>query len=132
MKRFAVAVTLGVLFLSACSKSTAPGDSTTTASCEPSGTAIKLTAANSAFDKKCLAVQAGSGFTVEVSNSDSEAHDFSILSKKGGAVLFNGQTQLVNGNATVTYNVEAQTAGSYYFVCDLHPDDMNGTFLVKA
>ena len=131
MRKVAVAITLGVLLLSACSKSTAPGGSTA-ASCEPSGTALKLKAANSAFDQKCLAVQAGTGFTVELTNSDSFPHDFSILSKKGGAVLFNGQTEIVNANATITYNVESQTAGTYYFLCDLHPDEMNGTFIVKA
>ena len=43
--------------------------------------------------------------------------------------LFTGD--LITGPKTVTYHVSALPAGSYFFRCDAHPQQMTGTLVVS-
>ena len=52
----------------------------------------------------------------------------SILSSNGQS-LFKGQ--IIIGSKSVTYRVGALRPGTYEFKCDVHPDSMQGTFVVK-
>src|SRR5207249_4322446 len=49
------------------------------ATCQPSGTTIKVTAKNTAFDTNCLAAPAGKGFTVDFTNDDAVPHNVEIF-----------------------------------------------------
>jgi plastocyanin len=104
----------------------------TEAPCQPSGTDLKITAANIAFDVDCLAAPADQAFTIDFTNNDSGTpHNVDILDQAGGTHLggATGPTDTVTGPASVTYNVDPLKSGIYYFQCDIHPN-MSGTFVV--
>lgn len=132
MKRTMFGLLIGCVALAGCSSkggdTNAGGGSTAT--CSASGDTISLTSKDTAFDKNCLAAKADTAFTVELQNKDDFPHDLSILDKAGGTRKFDGQSQLANANAKVSYSVPAQPAGTYYFQCDIHPN-MNGKFIVS-
>ena len=95
--------------------------------CAPAGTTLKITAANVAFDKSCLAVTANIPFKIVFTNKDAGIpHNVSIYD--GTTTLFS-KTPLA-GPDVVTYDVGALQAGTYKFQCDVHPTTMFGTFIV--
>jgi hypothetical protein len=98
--------------------------------CEPSGTALKVTAMNSVFDSECLAGPAGKPFTIVFDNMDAGIpHNVAIYTDESAATeLFVGE--VFSGPDKVTYEVPAIEAGSNFFRCDVHPTTMTGTFVV--
>lgn len=103
--------------------------------CTPSGTTLQLTAENDKFDKDCLAAPADTPFTIEFTNKDEArgddpffTHNVSIESGTGVRTFFAGE--IVRGPKTVKYQVDPLPAGTYGFECDVHPQRMNGTFVV--
>ena len=104
------------------------------AQCKPSGSTIKVVASGIAFDTNCLAAPAGKAFTIDFDNKDAGTqHNVEVYDTQGGKRLFGatGPTDTVTGPATTTYRVTPQKPGTYYFQCDVHPTQMNGTFYVK-
>jgi plastocyanin len=86
---------------------------------------IAVSANNLKFDKATLTAPAGRAFTIEFVNKEAIPHNIAIYidrSKKDR--LFKGADVL---KATVVYRVRALTAGSYFFECTIHPDQMFGT-----
>jgi len=133
MKKFATLVVAGTMVFAACSSGgeDSGGDvNDVVKTCAPTDGALALIAKDIKFDKDCLAVKAETAFTIELQNGDSDQHNVSIFTSKGGSSLFKG-TEFADGGKTVTYEVGALDAGSYYFHCDIHPE-MNGTFVVAA
>lgn len=101
-----------------------------TASCSPSGTAVSVSAKDTAFDQDCLAAPAGQPFTIALKNDDSQPHNVAILEGHSGTeVVFRGE--IFSGPKTTTYNVPALKAGTYVFHCEVHQDQMKGTFVVS-
>ena len=101
------------------------------ADCAPSGTSLALTAENHAFDKDCLAVRAGEAFTIRFDNRDSDRHNVAILpSHTSTETLFQGD--IMPGPKNTVYAVPNLKAGTYHFHCEIHPNLMNGTFIVAA
>ena len=101
------------------------------AACSPKGTSLKVTAKSLSFDTKCLAAPANTPFTLAFTNSDGGVqHNVAIYTNSSGTTnLFRGS--IVTGPKTATYHVPALKPGTYYFRCDIHPTQMNGTFAVK-
>jgi LPXTG-motif cell wall-anchored protein len=101
------------------------------APCSPSGTSLALTAENHAFDKDCLAVRAGEAFTIRFENRDNDRHNVAVLpSHTSTETLFQGD--IVAGPKSTVYAVPNMKAGTYHFHCEIHPNLMNGTFIVAA
>jgi plastocyanin len=101
------------------------------AMCSPSGTSLALTAENHAFDKDCLAVTAGEAFTIRFENRDADRHNVAILpSHTSTETLFSGD--IVPGPKNTVYAVPNMKAGTYHFHCEVHPNLMQGTFIVAA
>jgi LPXTG-motif cell wall-anchored protein len=101
------------------------------APCSPSGTSLALTAENHAFDKDCLAVRAGEAFTIRFENRDNDRHNVAILpSHTSTETLFQGD--ILAGPKSTVYAVPNMKAGTYHFHCEIHPNLMNGTFVVAA
>ena len=97
------------------------------APCSPSGTTLQITAQHTKFDKDCLAAPANQDFTIELNNKDAgTSHDIWI--QQGIKTVLAGDA--VTGPATTTYKVKALSAGTYVFVCSIHPMVMKGTFVV--
>jgi plastocyanin len=99
--------------------------------CSPAGTSLALTAEGHKFDKDCLAVPAGESFTIRFDNKDGDRHNVAILpSHTATTTLFEGD--ILPGPKSLTYNVPALKAGTYHFHCEVHPNLMNGVFIVGS
>ncbi|MGI8426999.1 MAG: cupredoxin domain-containing protein [Actinomycetota bacterium] len=102
------------------------------APCEPSGNSLSLSAENLKFDKSCLGVPADQAFTVAFNNKEAVPHNFEILKSHGSSkVIFPAQQPPLTGPGDITYQVPALKAGTFHFHCSIHPDTMQGVFVVK-
>lgn len=100
------------------------------AGCLPSGAALSIVAKDTAFDKACLAAPAGQSFTIAFKSDDALPHNIAVLEGHSSTkVLFRGE--IFPGPKTTTYDVPALKAGTYAFHCEVHPDQMKGTFVVS-
>lgn len=99
-----------------------------TASAAPIGATLHIAAQNIQFDTDHLAAPAGQGWVLEFANNDAGIpHNVEILDADGASV-FKGQ--IVTGPTTVSYQIPALAAGTYRFLCDVHPT-MTGTLTVQ-
>ena len=96
-----------------------------------SGEVIKLSAKDIKFDQTSLTATAGQPFTIQFTNEDTVPHNVAIFegTDATGKNVFRGS--ILPGGQSVTYDVPALAAGSYYFHCDVHPTQMFGTLTVK-
>ncbi len=94
-----------------------------------SGTNVNLVAENVAFDQTAITVPANTTFTVSFDDRDSGIpHNVAI--HKGsptGEAVFTGD--IVTGPAQTVYTIGGLNAGTYAFVCTVHPN-MTGTLTV--
>ena len=91
---------------------------------------LKLTAAGIAYDTDTLEVPANTPFKIEFTNNDAGIpHNVAIHEgSPTGPVVWTGD--IFNGVETRTYDVPALPAGTYGFVCTVHPN-MTGTLTAK-
>ncbi len=96
-------------------------------SAAPIGLTLRIAAQNIQFDTDHLSAPAGHGWSLEFDNNDPGVpHNVEILDASGASV-FKGQ--IVMGPTKVTYVIPALAAGTYRFLCDVHPT-MTGTLTV--
>jgi len=94
-------------------------------------TQIDVVAQGFAFDKKTIEVTAGQPFTIKLDNKDSAVHNLHIYTQKGGTSVAVTDPQAVSSGSTGTLTTTITQPGTYYFQCDFHPEQMNGTLTVK-
>jgi mono/diheme cytochrome c family protein/plastocyanin len=116
------------------SGNTAGGSSSPGASAGPlpSGATIdQLTAQNVAYDVHELSAPANQAFGIDFKQMDSGVGGHNVQIKDaGGTVVFDGQ--VLNDAGEVTYQVPALAAGTYTYICKIHPiPAMTGTLTVK-
>ena len=90
--------------------------------------AVPEIAANNAqsFDTQQLIVPANRPFELVFANNDEGVpHNVEIAESQQRATKFL-EGEIIDGVATITYQVPALTEGNYYFLCAVHPN-MNGT-----
>jgi len=88
------------------------------------GQTVELSAKGVAFSTNALQAPAGAPFTLHFDNQDASIpHNVEIKDGSGGSV-FKGD--IFPGVAAKDYQVPALQAGTYSFVCDVHPN-MTGT-----
>ncbi len=82
------------------------------------------------FDTTTLIVPAGRPFELVFDNKQAGVpHNVRIDdSPAQTTIIFNGER--ITGPDTITYDVPAITAGTYYFLCEVHPN-MNGTLVAQ-
>ena len=132
MKR--LSLTLGLVslaaVLAACSgASAAPVSSPASTSVpagDPSGTAVTVVAKDIKFVQTNVSVKAGQAFDIAFDNQDGAPHNIA-LTDASGASVFKGD---IVSSKQVTYKVGALAAGTYGFLCEVHPD-MKGTITVQ-
>ena len=92
----------------------------------PSGPAadVRLQAKDLKFLESGFTGPADKPFTIEFANEDNGTPHNVELRDGGGTVVFRGD--VFNGVETRVYDVPAQPAGAYTFLCTVHPT-MNGT-----
>jgi plastocyanin len=99
------------------------------AAAAPTGTVVPVAAKDLAYNTSALAAPADEPFTIRFANNDDGLpHDVQIKDASG-ATVFAGD--LVTGPATVDYQVPALKAGTYTFLCSIHPT-MTGTLTVGS
>ena len=91
---------------------------------------LKLTAQNIAYDTDSLEVPANTPFRIEFTNNDAGIpHNVAVHEgSPTGPAFWTGE--IFNGVETRTYDVPALPAGTYGFVCSVHPN-MTGTLTAK-
>jgi plastocyanin len=101
---------------------------------DPTGSAVTvgatahISAQNILFDTDHLEAPAGQGWVLVFANNDAGVpHNVEILDPAGASV-FRGE--VVTGPTTVSYQIPALPAGTYKFLCDVHPT-MTGTLTVS-
>ncbi len=111
--------------------SAAPASSGPSAAPSPSGASgstLNLLAAGIQFDQAALSAPANTPFVIDFTNNDAGIqHNVAIKSASGDQV-FTGD--FVTGAGSTAYDVPALPAGTYTFMCTLHPN-MTGTLTVK-
>ena len=106
-----------------------PAPSASTGGSGSAGDTIQLSAQGIQFSTKQLQIPAGKAFTITFQNNDSGiSHNVDILDANN-ASIFKGA--IFPGVASQTYQVPALKAGTYGFICDVHPNIMTGTLAVK-
>ena len=96
------------------------GAASPAASPAPGGSTVTVTAANIAFDPTELQVPADTPFTLEFVNNDASVpHDVAIRDQ-GGTEVF--KTDTFPGVETRSYDAPGLAAGSYTWVCTVHPN----------
>jgi plastocyanin len=94
--------------------------------------AIDLTAQGIAFQPTQLTAQGGGQITIHFDNKDAGTpHNVAVFkgSDATAPVLFRGD--IITGPATKDETFPAPPPGSYFFHCDVHPQQMTGTLVVK-
>ena len=94
----------------------------------PNGATLHIAAQNIEFDTNHLDATAGQAFTLEFDNNDPGIPHNVEIKDASGASRFKGQ--IVTGPMRVSYQIPGLEAGTYMFVCDVHPN-MTGTLTVK-
>jgi mono/diheme cytochrome c family protein len=97
----------------------------------PDAPTVDLVALNFEFDKKALEVKADSPFAINLDNQDAAGTKHNVkLQKSDGSVILDPPT--IDGGQKTTYTYDALPAGTYTFICVVHPiPGMTGTLTVK-
>ncbi len=90
---------------------------------------VEVTAEEMAFSTDTITAPAGEDFTISFTNNDTVPHNLSVYTEEGGEVIVQGE--ILNQGESEEIDVSALEAGTYYFVCDLHPE-MNGQLVVEG
>jgi cytochrome c oxidase subunit 2 len=97
----------------------------------PSGgaaTTLELSAINVAFSASTLEAPAGQPFAIHFVNNDASVPHNVEIKDTSGTSVFKGD--LITGPSEITYSVPELAAGTYTFVCTVHPN-MTGTLTVQ-
>jgi len=98
----------------------------------PSGSPVlNVTASGIAYNTHALEVAADTPFAIEFKNEDPPGvlHDIDIRASDGEVLA---DQQVIDGGASATYSYQGLSAGSYTFICSIHPiPAMTGILTVK-
>jgi mono/diheme cytochrome c family protein/plastocyanin len=95
------------------------------ASVDPNAPVVEISASSSsAFDQSTVTAPADQAFVIHFANNENSVPHNVEVKDGGGASLARGD--IITGVAEADYSVPALAAGSYSFVCSVHPN-MTGT-----
>lgn len=92
---------------------------------------LSISANNQSFSTDTLTAPAGATVHLEFNNEEAVGHNVSLYESSARAQIFFVGEVFV-GPATETYTFDAPPEpGEYFFVCDVHPETMTGTFIAE-
>ena len=126
MKRLFLGLGLVALAVvaTACSGATAAPASEAPAA--PAGDATVIVAKDIKFQTPAVTVAAGEPLAIVLDNQEAAPHNIAIKDASG-AEVFKGE---IVSSTKVTYADPALAAGTYSFLCEVHPD-MTGTITAQ-
>ena len=90
-------------------------------------------ATDNKFDKATLEAPPNTAVTITFTNTGKAKHNLHVLDKVSGKTLADGaEGKFIDGGQSEKLSFKTPAAGTYYFQCDLHPDQMSGAFTVKG
>ena len=99
--------------------------------CSANGSDLSLVAHNISWNAFCLAVPAGTPFTLHITNQDNGIeHNFSIYDSFFEKKQYFTSPR-ITGVASETLTGPPLPPGHYYFQCDVHGPAMSGAFIVQ-
>ena len=105
------------------------------ASIDPNAPVVTVTApsgaATSGFDPTSLQATANKGFTLVFDDQDPTVQHNIVINDPSSKAVPMGDTTPFLGPKKVSYAVPALPAGTYTFMCQVHPTTMKGTLVVK-
>ena len=106
-----------------------------TASIDPNAPTVTVTApvgaASAGFQSATLEAKADTAFTLVFDNQDNQAPHNVVIEDANKTVVPMGDTAFFTGPAKKSYAVPTLKAGTYTFLCQVHPSTMKGTLEVK-
>lgn len=100
---------------------------------EPGGGGTEVIATDNEFSVDTIEAAAGSEVTLALTNDGIAPHNIHFYTEQGGESLGDdAQTAILDGGTseTITFTAPAEP-GTYFFVCDVHPTEMTGDFIVQ-
>jgi mono/diheme cytochrome c family protein/plastocyanin len=111
------------------------GSGAPSASIDPNAPVVTVTApagaATAGFAESTLSAKADTAFTLAFDNQDNQAPHNVVIQDSSGTAVPMGDTSSFTGPGKRSYAVPALKAGSYTFLCQVHPSVMKGTLEVK-
>jgi mono/diheme cytochrome c family protein/plastocyanin len=98
------------------------------ASSDANAATVSVVASGIQFTTPAVTAPADQPFVIDFDNQDASVPHNIQIKDSSGAVVFTGET--FNGVATRQYQVPALAAGTYPFICTVHPN-MTGTLTVE-
>jgi plastocyanin len=128
MKRLFLGLGLVALAVvtAACSGATAAPATEAPAPTAPAGDAIVIVAKDLVFQTTDVTVPADEPVTIVLDNQEGAPHNIAIKDA-AGSMVFKGE---IVSSTKVTNAVPALAAGTYTFLCEVHPD-MQGTITAQ-
>ncbi len=106
----------------------APGEASPAPSVDPTATVLDIAALNIAFDVSALSAPADEAFVLKFDNQDDAIQHNVEIKDAAGASVFKGE--IFAGPGVRDYQVGPLVAGSYPFLCTVHPN-MTGTLTTE-
>ena len=94
-----------------------------------SGVVVKLTSSLIHWSESQISAPAAKAWHVEITVKDGASHNFRIVNQPDKRVLF--ATPNIIGAAAQAYDVPGLPAGTYTFLCSVHPTTMTGTLTLQ-
>ena len=93
---------------------------------------LKVTATDNKFAPTSLDVPPNADVSVVFENTGKTKHNLHFLDKKDGKTLVDGaEGAILDGGKSETLTFKTPAVGAYFYQCDLHPGEMEGTLNVK-
>ena len=97
----------------------------------PGGTQLELTMQNIAFSTRTLSAAANQPVQLTLVNADAGVvHNFALFTNQSKTTNIFRSTPDV-GPKTENLTFTAPAPGTYFFVCEAHPDTMTGSFTAR-
>lgn len=128
MKRLVLGLSLAALAIvtAACSGATAAPATDAPNPSAPAGDAIVIVARDMQFQTTSVTVKANEPVAIVLDNQEGAPHNIAV-NDASGEVVFKGE---IVSNAQTTGTLPALAAGTYSFLCEVHPD-MRGTITAE-